>query len=190
MTIDQLLTLSGMTAEDVSGYLDDIAENLSREYFIRRERKYYSVATATAGASVTYTYVKFADNNPVLFNAVATKSPDADIVISGNGVLTETSPAETELFAYAAHGNGIVLQDDGETKTFSTIVSSRSAATINSEIVRELKSFLFALKSSDADGVFESIRRLSAAKRNIPAENTMTRQPEKIQTLTITPYGL
>lgn len=190
MTMDELLVSAGFRASVANRMVEDFAANSSGMFYERSRPVCFSVDTPDPDESPGYTMVRFTDHPVMLLTGVAVKSDALDIDITLETTPAECDSREVDEVAFAYHGNGILIENSYSAVYFSAIATERGADKMSDQLVNEIKSLLFAMKTGDPELVFECLRRLSAAKQNVVAENTKARPRIKRTEYTLVPLEL
>lgn len=189
MSLDTLLTASGVSEANVLAWLNEIAERAEPFLLGAPVVRCYTVTPATTAGQYTAIDIDAIGATHIL-NGTVCKSDSADIVVTATATPVLTTAQETEQFAYARHGRHILIENGDADIVMKCICLSRTYAGLTPEMLLELKGLLFYAKSRDAESVFACLNRLSAIRRNAEQSYTHVLPRIKRTSYEITPWAL
>jgi hypothetical protein len=189
VSLDTLLTASGVSEANVLAWLNEIAERAEPFLLGAPVVRHYRIHPSETEGEYSAIDIDALGVTHIL-NGTLCKSDSADIVVTATVTPTLVGTLEVEQFAYARHGRHILIENGDADIVMKCICLSRTYAGLTPEMLLELKGLLFYAKSRDAESVFACLNRLSAIRRNAEQSYTHVLPRIKRTSYEITPWAL
>jgi len=175
----------------------DMVRTFPRFLFKKRRDVEHRQITIPDDSTDDYALINFGDNIFVehIYNMQIGRIYNAAISfteITAYTALTDYSNAETEYYAGAYHGDGILVDTESTARNIVLQIGyqDKTSANMYDELKDILRRAYYYLYIEDNDSFYSYIRRLSMIKENLRNENTKTRSARRVDYSSLTAYEL
>ena len=159
-----LLATNLISDADLIKIEDDLSLNLDQNYFTDQTIELYTLTTSNSEDE--YVRAKLPSGIKEITNGKRTFTEDKSIIIHSEKTFTSTSLKTINTFLYAAFGNEIILDADGETVNIRCEKINKDKDKLDPEILRGIYALIRAMLSESTADIYTSMRYLSETKKN------------------------